>query len=59
MLTLIYRGIAALVLIVVGWNLFVPEKNADEKLSVKDTICMQLNAALVLIPLVLRLLMIK
>ena len=53
MLTLIYRGIVALVLIVVGWNLFVPEKNADEKLSVKDT------AALVLIPLVLRLLMIK
>ena len=30
MLTLIYRGIVALVLIVVGWNLFVPEKNADE-----------------------------
>ena len=56
---MIYRGIVALVLIVVGWNLFVPEKNADEKLSVKDTICMQLNAALVLIPLVLRLLMIK
>ena len=59
MLTLIYRGIVALVLIVVGWNLFVPEKNADGKLSVKDTISMQLNAALVLIPLVLRLLMIK
>ena len=59
MLTLIYRGIVALVLIVVGWNLFVPEKNADEKPSVKDTISMQLNAALVLIPLVLRLLMIK
>ena len=59
MLTLIYRGIVALVLIVVGWNLFVTEKNADEKLSVKDTISMQLNAALVLIPLVLRLLMIK
>jgi hypothetical protein len=59
MLTLIYRGIVALVIIMVVWNLFVPEKSSDEKLSVKDTITFQLNCALVLIPLVMRLLMIK
>jgi hypothetical protein len=59
MLTLIYRGIVALVIILVVWNLFVPEKSPDEKLSVKDTITFQLNCALVLIPLVMRLLMIK
>lgn len=59
MLTLIYRGIIALVVAMVIWNLFVPEKSADEKLSVKDIITSQLNCAMVLIPLVMRLLMIK
>jgi hypothetical protein len=43
----------------VAWNLFVPEKSPDEKLSVKDTVTFQLNCALVLIPLVMRLLLIK
>lgn len=59
MLTIIYRGIIALVIAMVAWNLFVPEQSADEKLSVKDIITSQLNSALVLIPLVMRLLMIK
>ena len=59
MLTLIYRGVLALVVAVVIWNLFVPEKTPDEKLSVKDTITFQLNCAMVIIPLVMRVLMIK
>ncbi|MEG0092218.1 MAG: hypothetical protein RSA20_10375 [Oscillospiraceae bacterium] len=48
MITLIYRGIVALVLVFTVWNLF------DEK-----KITLQANAALVVIPLILRLLMIK
>lgn len=48
MITLIYRGIIALVLVFTAWNLFEEEK-----------ITLQANAALVLIPLILRLLMIK
>ncbi|GAB6107777.1 hypothetical protein [Fusibacter bizertensis] len=48
MITLIYRGIIALVVIFVLWNLF-----EEKKLS------HQANAALVIIPLVLRFLMIK
>lgn len=59
MLTLIYRGIIALVIAMVVWNLFVPEKSAEEKLSRKEIITAQLNSAMVLIPLVMRLLMIK
>lgn len=48
MITLIYRGIIALVLIFTVWNLFTEEKITE-----------QANAALVVIPMVLRLLMIK
>lgn len=48
MITLIYRGIIAVVLIFTIWNLFDEEK-----------ITHQANAALVVIPLILRLLMIK
>lgn len=48
MITWIYRGIVALVLVFTVWNLF------REK-----SIARQANAALVVIPLVLRLLMIK
>lgn len=48
MITLIYRGIVALVLGFTVWNLFTEEKLAK-----------QANAALVVIPMVLRLLMIK
>ena len=48
MITLIYRGIIAVVLIFTIWNLFDEEK-----------ITLQANAALVVIPLILRLLMIK
>lgn len=48
MMTLIYRGIVALVAILVGWNLFTEKK-----------LTMQINCAMVLIPLVLRMLMIK
>lgn len=48
MITIIYRLIVALVIGLVGWNLFTEEK-----------LTMQLNCALVLIPMVLRLLMIK
>ncbi|GAU76118.1 hypothetical protein [Fusibacter sp. 3D3] len=48
MITLIYRGIIALVLIFVVWHIFEEEK-----------ITHQANAALVIIPLVLRFLMIK
>ncbi|NLW43382.1 MAG: hypothetical protein GXY89_09630 [Tissierellia bacterium] len=48
MITLIYRGLIALVLGFTVWNLFTEEKIVN-----------QANAALVVIPLVLRLLMIK
>lgn len=48
MITLIYRGIVAIVLIFTVWNLFDEEK-----------LTLQANAALVVIPMVLRLLMIK
>ena len=48
MITIIYRLIILLVLVFTVWNLFTEEK-----------VSMQANAALVLIPLVLRLLMIK
>lgn len=48
MITLIYRGIVALVLTFTVWNLFTEEK-----------IMNQANAALVVIPMILRLLMIK
>lgn len=48
MLTIIYRLIVALVIALVGWNLFTEKK-----------LTMQMNCALVLIPLVLRVLMIK
>lgn len=47
-ITWIYRLIVALVIAMVGWNLFTEKK-----------ITMQINCALVLIPLVLRALMIK
>ncbi len=48
MITIIYRLIVALVIGLVGWNLFTEEKLTN-----------QLNCAMVLIPLILRLLMIK
>lgn len=48
MITLIYRAIVAIILIFTVWNMF------DEK-----KITLQANAALVVIPMVLRLLMIK
>lgn len=48
MITLIYRAIIAIVIVFVLWNLYTEEKITN-----------QLNCALVLIPLVLRLLMIK
>lgn len=48
MITLIYRAIVAIVLIFTVWNLFEEEK-----------LTLQANAALVVIPLVLRMLMIK
>ncbi len=48
MITLIYRGIIALVIFFTVWNMFT-----EEDLS------KQANAALILIPLTLRLLMIK
>lgn len=48
MITYIYRGIVAIVALLIGWNLFTEEKITN-----------QLNCALVLIPLVLRFLMIK
>lgn len=48
MITLIYRGIVAIVLFFTVWNLFTEKK-----------LTLQANAALVVIPLVLRLLMIK
>ena len=48
MITLVYRAIVAIVLIFTVWNMF------DEK-----KITLQANAALVIVPLILRLLMIK
>ena len=48
MITLIYRGLIALVVLLVLWNLYTDKKVTN-----------QLNCALVLIPMVLRLLMIK
>ncbi len=48
MITIIYRLIVAMVIGLVGWNLFTEKKLAD-----------QLNCAMVLIPLILRVLMIK
>lgn len=48
MITLIYRAIIALVLFFTVWNLYTEKK-----------LTLQANAALVVIPLVLRLLMIK
>lgn len=48
MMTLIYRIILAGIVALIGWDLFTEEK-----------LTLQLNAAMVLIPLVLRVLMIK
>ena len=48
MITLIYRAIVLLVLVFTAWNIFDEEK-----------ITLQANAALVVIPLILRFLMIK
>lgn len=48
MTTLIYRGIIAIVVALIGWNLFTEKK-----------LTMQLNCALVLIPMILRFLMFK
>lgn len=48
MITLIYRAIAVLVALLVCWNLFSEKK-----------ITLQLNAAMVLIPLIMRALLIK
>jgi len=48
MLTIIYRILLAAIVGLVGWNLFSEEKLEN-----------QINAAMVMIPLVLRILMIK
>ena len=48
MMTLIYRIILAGIVALIGWDLFTEKK-----------LTLQLNAAMVLIPLVLRVLMIK
>ena len=48
MITIIYRLILALIVGLVGWNLFTEKK-----------LTMQLNCAMVMIPLVLRVLMVK
>ena len=48
MITLIYRLILAMIIGLVGWNLFTEKK-----------LTMQLNCAMVMIPLVLRVLMVK
>ena len=48
MITIIYRLIVVMVVALIGWNLF-----SEKKLT------MQINAAMVLIPMVLRALMIK
>lgn len=48
MITIIYRLIVLLVIVLVGWNMFTEKK-----------LTMQMNCAMVLIPMVLRVLMIK
>ena len=48
MITIIYRLIVAMVIGLVGWHLFTEKKIVN-----------QLNCAMVLIPLILRVLMIK
>lgn len=48
MMTIIYRVILAGIVALIGWNLFT-----------EDKLTLQLNSAMVLIPLVLRVLMIK
>jgi len=48
MITIIYRLIVVMVIALIGWNLFTEKK-----------LTMQMNAAMVLIPMVLRALMIK
>lgn len=48
MMTIIYRVILAGIVALIGWNLYTEEK-----------LTLQLNSAMVLIPLVLRVLMIK
>ena len=48
MITIIYRLLVVMVIALIGWNLF-----SEKKLT------MQINAAMVLIPMVLRALMIK
>ena len=48
MITIIYRLIVVMVVGLIGWNLFTEKK-----------LTMQMNAAMVLIPMVMRALMIK
>ena len=48
MITIIYRLIVVMVIALIGWNLFTEKK-----------LTMQMNADMVLIPMVLRALMIK
>ncbi len=48
MITIIYRLLVVMVVALIGWNLFTEKK-----------LTMQMNAAMVLIPMVLRALMIK
>ena len=48
MITMIYRLIIVMVVGLIGWNLFTEKK-----------LTMQMNAAMVLIPMVMRALMIK
>ena len=48
MITIIYRLIIVMVVALIGWNLFTEKK-----------LTMQMNAAMVLIPMVMRALMIK
>ena len=48
MITIIYRLIVVRVVALIGWNLFTEKK-----------LTMQMNAAMVLIPMVMRALMIK
>lgn len=48
MITIIYRLLVVMVVALIGWNLFTEKK-----------LTMQMNAAMVLIPMVMRALMIK
>lgn len=48
MITIIYRLLVVMVIALIGWNLFTEKK-----------LTMQMNAAMVLIPMVMRALMIK